>query len=90
MAYRNSDAVLAINPNASFDMVNDAVDSIVWNNGTTPISAADIAAKKKELDDGEAAKKVSDKNNRNSGKDKLKALGLSDDEIAALLGAKES
>lgn len=41
-----------------------------------------VAAHKKSVDDANAIKKA----NRKSGKSKLKALGLSDDEIAALLG----
>ena len=41
-----------------------------------------VAAHKKSIDDANAIKKA----NRESGKSKLKALGLSDDEIAALLG----
>ena len=41
-----------------------------------------VAAHKKSVDDAHAIKK----SNRESGKSKLKALGLSDDEIAALLG----
>ena len=40
-----------------------------------------VAAHKKSVDDANAIKKA----NRKSGKSKLKALGLSDDEIAALL-----
>ena len=41
-----------------------------------------VAAHKKSVDDANAIKKA----NRESGKSKLKALGLSDDEISALLG----
>ena len=41
-----------------------------------------VAAHKKLVDDANAIKKA----NRKSGKSKLKALGLSDDEISALLG----
>ena len=90
MAITNLDAILAINPDASLTMKNDDVNEITWENSTTPISAVAIAEKRTELENGEAAQKITDKNNRNSGKDKLKGLGLSDDEIAALLGAKEA
>ena len=41
----------------------------------------EAAAHKKSIDDANAIKKA----NRESGKSKLKALGLSDDEISALL-----
>jgi len=42
----------------------------------------EVAAHEKSIDDANAIKKA----NRESGKSKLKALGLSDDEISALLG----
>ena len=43
---------------------------------------SEVVAHKKSVDDAKVIKKA----NRESGKSKLKALGLSDDEIAALLG----
>ena len=56
------------------------IDSIVWLNGSTAISKADIETKMAELQTAEDNKSDADK-----GKDKLKALGLSDAEITALL-----
>ena len=44
-----SKAILAINKDASFIMLNDNLDQITWNEGTTPISKADIEAKVAEL-----------------------------------------
>ena len=43
------DAILKINPNAEVNVSGDDVDQIVWHNGTTPISKADIEAKMAEL-----------------------------------------
>ena len=43
---------------------------------------SEVVAHKKSVDDAKVIKKA----NRESGKSKLKALGLSDDEITALLG----
>jgi hypothetical protein len=43
------DAILKINPNAEVNVSGDDVDQIVWHNGTTPISKADIEAKMIEL-----------------------------------------
>ena len=37
-------AILKINPNASFTVVNEDINNIQWHN-TTPISIADIEAK---------------------------------------------
>ena len=42
-------AILKINPNAQVSVKNDDVNEIIWENGTTPISKADIEAKMNEL-----------------------------------------
>ena len=42
-------AILAINPNAQYTYTEEDVNSIVWENGTTPISNDDIVAKQAEL-----------------------------------------
>ena len=43
------DAILKINPNAEVNVSGDDIDQIVWHEGTTPISKADIEAKVAEL-----------------------------------------
>ena len=44
------DAILAINPTAIFKIDGDWVyENITWQNGTTPISKADVEAKLTEL-----------------------------------------
>ena len=72
-------AVKEINPNAQF---TGTLENITWHDGTTPISEENIQAKidemNIELDDQETKKA--------SGKQKLKDLGLDDDEINALIG----
>ena len=76
-------AILKINPNAEFTINDNNVDKITWHNGTTPISKEDIEAQipvvEQEIADA-AAKKIADKASANA---KLKALGLTDDEIEA-------
>jgi hypothetical protein len=42
-------AILKINPNAEVSVKNDDVNEIIWENGTKPISKADIEAKMVEL-----------------------------------------
>ena len=37
-------AILSINPNAEVSVSGDDINTIVWENGTTPISKADIEA----------------------------------------------
>ena len=42
-------AILKINPNAKFGVINDDLDNIKWYDGTTPILKSDIEAKVSEL-----------------------------------------
>ena len=80
-------AIQKINPTAEVSVSGEDINSIVWENGTTPISKADIEAMipvvEQELKDAEQT--AIDK--KASGKQKLKDLGLDDDEIKALIGA---
>ena len=43
------DAILKINPNAEVNVSGDDINTITWENGTTPISKADIEAKMTEV-----------------------------------------
>jgi len=78
-------AIKIINSNAEISISDNDLDSIVWENETTPISKSDIETKldqaQNELD-AEAQAKIDKKA---SGKQKLKDLGLDDDEMKALL-----
>ena len=77
------EAVLKIKPDAQISVSGDDINSIVWENGETPISKADIEAQipivEQEMADA-ITKKANDKASANA---KLKALGLTDDEIEA-------
>ena len=42
-------AILEINPKAQVSISNENINSIVWENNTTPISKADIEAKINEM-----------------------------------------
>jgi hypothetical protein len=80
-------AIKQINPNAEFKYDDEDINSIEWLNGTTPIAKADIEAQiptvEQEIID-EAQAKIDKKA---SAITKLKALGLDDDEINAIIGA---
>ena len=80
----NSQAILAINSKAAFGTVDDDVNKIEWLDETTPIPIDDIIAKRKELEDSAKEQVVIDKNDFTSGQNKLKALGLTDNEIKQL------
>ena len=78
-------AILKINPNAQATVKGDDINTceIEWQDGTTPISKEDIEAMipvvEQEIADA-ATKKTNDKASADA---KLKALGLTDDEIEA-------
>jgi len=42
-------AILKINPNAQVSVADDDINTIIWENGTTPIPVSEIEAKMAEL-----------------------------------------
>ena len=79
-------AIKQIKANADFTIYDDDLDNIVWHNdNTTNITKEQILAKQTELQAIEDAKPEVIK--KASGKAKLKALGLDDEEIKSLIGA---
>ena len=42
-------AIKKINPNAKVTIINDDINNIIWQEGTTPIPKADIEAKMNEI-----------------------------------------
>ena len=79
-------AVRKINPNAEISWKDEDVNSIVWENGTTPIPVEDIKAQIPTVEAEVEQEKQNVINKKASGKQKLKDLGLDDDEIQALIG----
>jgi len=78
-------AIQSIDKELSFTIYNDDLDNIVWNNDNpNNVTKEQILAKQKELQTIEDAKPNNIK--KASGKQKLKDLGLDDDEIQALIG----
>ena len=77
------EAIKKINPDAQASITDEDLNTIRWENGTAPISISAIQAQipvvEQEIADA-AAKKIADKASANA---KLKALGLTDDEIEA-------
>ena len=78
-------AILKINPNAEVLVRGSDIDTceIEWHNNTPEISRADIKAMIPTVEQEEAdaiTKKINDKASADA---KLKALGLTDDEIEA-------
>ena len=76
-------AIKEINPVAEFTINDDDYSTIVWHNGTTPISEADINAKITELQNAEAEKE----NHKASAKAKLMAgEALTEEEANVMIG----
>tara|TARA_R110000803_G_scaffold163540_1_gene227224 strand:- start:83 stop:349 length:267 start_codon:yes stop_codon:yes gene_type:complete len=79
-------AIKIINSDATLSITENDLDSITWEDGATQISKSDIEAKltqaQNELD-AEAQAVIDNKTSANA---KLKALGLTDDEIKSLVG----
>ena len=82
------DAILSINPNAKVVTKGSDIDTIEinWLEGTTEISKTDIQAKLIELNNKEEQEKQDAINKKASGKQKLLDLGLSEDEVKAMIG----
>jgi len=82
------ETILKINPNAVVNVIGNNIDdcNIEWLEGTTPISKADIKAQIPIVEAEIEQEKQAAINKKASGKQKLKDLGLDDDEIQALIG----
>ena len=77
-------AVKIINPDAQMSIIENNLDSIIWENETTPISKSDIQAKLEQAQNELDAEAQAEIDNKTSAQNKLKALGLTDAEIEAL------
>jgi hypothetical protein len=79
-------AMKKINPNAQASMSGEDINTLVWENGTTPINKQQILdlvpTCLAEIEAEEQAKI----DNKQSALNKLKALGLNDAEINSILG----
>jgi hypothetical protein len=82
-------AIYKINPSAEVSMSGEdisAVDTITWENGTQPINKQDILNLVPECLAEIEAEEQAKIDNKQSALNKLKALGLNDAEIKAIIG----
>ena len=86
--YNIGDLILRINPNAKAIINGDDIDTctIEWMDGTNPITIQDIKNIVSTYESEIEEKENNETNKKASGKQKLKDLGLDDDEIQALIG----
>ena len=84
-----SSAILKLDPNAEITVENNNITKITWlDDNPNSITEKQITDKQAELEteyDNNKAKEATDKANANQ---KLKDLGLTDDEIKAIKGIK--
>ena len=79
-------AIQLINPNAEVSVGGEDINSIIWENGTTPIPVADIQARISEAETAIANEEQAKIDAKVSGNQKLLDLGLSQAEATALTG----
>ena len=79
-------AILKINPNAEVNVNADDINQITWLNGTTPIPISDIQAMIPVVEAEIEQEKLNKETANQSAINKLKALGLTDEEIEAFRG----
>jgi len=79
-------AIKKINQSAEFTFQGVDINSIEWHNGTTPIPVADIQAQIPTVEAEIEQEKQDAINKKASGKQKLLDLGLTEEEVKALIG----
>ena len=81
-------AIKKINPNAEVTVRGSDINTceIEWHNETTPISKEDIKAMIPTVEAEIEQEKQDAINKKASGKQKLLDLGLSEDEVKAMIG----
>ena len=82
-------AIKSINPNADIAIRGSDIDTceIDWLNGTAEISKADIKAMIPTIETEMSNAEQTAINKKASGKQKLLDLGLTEEEVTALIGA---
>ena len=80
-------AILKINPQAEVSVSGEDINTITWENGTTPISKTDIEAQIPTVEAEIEQEKQDAETKKASGKQKLLDLGLTEEEVKALMGA---
>ena len=80
------DTIVVLNPIAQVSVSGDDINKITWHNGTQPIAKNIILAKQAELQALEDNRLVLEEQRKQSAISKLKAIGLTDEEINSLLG----
>jgi len=82
------DTILALNSTAQVSCSKEDVNTLIWHDGNpTNITNEQILAKQQELQIAADNAAAQEQANKQSALNKLKALGLTDAEITALIGS---
>jgi len=79
-------SILKINPNAEVTVRGNDINTITWENGTAPISVADIQAQIPIVEQEIAQEETDKEIKKASAKQKLLDLGLTEEEIKLTFG----
>jgi len=79
-------AIKKINSSAEVSVSGGDINTITWENGTTPIPVADIQAQIPIVEAEIEQAKQDAINKKATGKQKLLDLGLTEEEVKALIG----
>jgi len=79
-------AIQKINPTAEVSVSGDDINTIIWENDTTPIPVADIQAQIPIVEQEIAQEETDKETKKATGKQKLLDLGLTESEVKALIG----
>lgn len=78
-------AVISLRPGAEWSMTNDDVENIIWHTeGVEPLTQAEVEAEIERLEQEQANKSAAMQQARESAVAKLKAIGLTDEEVESL------
>ena len=80
------EAILKLNPTAEVSVSGDDINTIVWENGTTPISKSEIQAIIPVVEAEIAQAELDKEQTKQSALTKLSALGLTEAEIKNIIG----
>ena len=81
------DAVMSLRPGVEWSMNGDDVEGIIWHTeGVEPLTAKEVAAEVKRLEQAAADEAAAKEAAKASALAKLEALGLTADEAQAIAG----
>ena len=81
-----AEAIMSLRPGVEWSMSGDDVEGIIWHTpDVQPLTSKQVAAEVKRLEQAEIDEAAAKAAARQSAEAKLAALGLTADEVAALL-----